>query len=79
MTHPLDTIEPIDTPERMTRARKSLGLTQPELAERLGVYVRTIQRFESGEVAIDRRTDLAMRFLIARMSANIHGTSFGSA
>lgn len=40
--------------------RQELKLTQAELAERLGVHQATISRFETGELPLDRRTELAL-------------------
>lgn len=44
----------------MREIRIKLGLTQAELAERLGVHQATISRFETGELPLDRRTELAL-------------------
>lgn len=43
--------------------RQELKLTQTELAEKLGVHQATISRFETGELPLDRRTELALRAL----------------
>lgn len=40
--------------------RKALGLTQAELAAKLGVNQATISRFESGIIDPDERTKLAL-------------------
>jgi transcriptional regulator with XRE-family HTH domain len=40
MTFPLD---------RLAALREERGLTRPELAERLGVSIRTVQRWEAGD------------------------------
>ena len=36
--------------------RKLCGMTQKELAEKSGVNIRQIQKYESGEYAIDNMT-----------------------
>lgn len=46
--------------------RRQLGLTQIEMAERLGLHQSTISRFESGELPVDKRTALAAQALLAR-------------
>lgn len=37
--------------QRMSKARKSTGLSQEEIAVKMGVRVRTVQRWESGDNA----------------------------
>jgi transcriptional regulator with XRE-family HTH domain len=49
--------------------RKALGLTQTELAERLGVTQATISRFETGEMELDNRTKLALEALRLKAAA----------
>ena len=46
--------------------RKALGLTQAELAKKLGVDHSTVSRFESGDIPLAERTLLAMEALAAR-------------
>lgn len=48
------------------QTRKALGLTQAQLAEKLGVDHSTVSRFESGEIPLSERTLLAMEALVAR-------------
>ena len=43
--------------------RKEMNLTQAELAEKLGLHQTTISRFETGEMQIDKRTQLAIEAL----------------
>lgn len=45
--------------------RDSLGLTQAQLAVKLGVTQSSVSRFETGEIIPDRRTILAMQALRA--------------
>jgi transcriptional regulator with XRE-family HTH domain len=46
--------------------RRQLGVTQVELAERLGLHQSTISRFEKGSLPLDERTRLALEALVAR-------------
>lgn len=46
--------------------RKALGLSQAEMAERLGLNQSTISRFERGELAPDKRTILAAQALFSQ-------------
>lgn len=50
----------------MRTVRGELGLTQAELATKLGLHQTTISRFETGELPIDERTELALDALKAR-------------
>ena len=45
--------------QRLTVARQYVGLTQSELAERLGVTTATVQRSESGQTKPRRTTFMA--------------------
>jgi transcriptional regulator with XRE-family HTH domain len=45
-------------------ARKALGLTQSELAEKLGLHQSTVSRFETEAMPLDERTKLALRALV---------------
>ena len=51
------------TPQEFREARHRLGLSQAKLATALGVNVRTVKRWESGDVDIPRTVELAMREL----------------
>lgn len=44
-------------------ARKTMGLTQSALAEKLGVSLRTIQYIESGDRQCELTTELAFRWI----------------
>lgn len=46
--------------------RKALGLTQAELAAKLGVDHSTVSRIESGDIPLTLRTQLAMEALVTR-------------
>jgi transcriptional regulator with XRE-family HTH domain len=40
--------------------RKNLGLSQAELADKLGVHQTSVSRFETGDLPLDKRTELAL-------------------
>ena len=46
-----DTVEPL-TPAGLIERRRALGLTQEQLAQRLGVHRVTLTRWESGVIPI---------------------------
>lgn len=46
--------------------RDMLGLTQAELAERIGMHPNSVARMERGELAISARTAAAVRLLVSR-------------
>lgn len=50
-------------------ARKALNLTQAELAEKLGVDHSAISRYETGAVAPDKRTMIALSAIFAQEKA----------
>lgn len=50
----------------MRTIRRELGLSQVELAGKLGLHQTTISRFETGELPIDERTALALDALKSR-------------
>jgi len=64
------------TPEEFRDARKQLGLTQREMAERLQVTLRQVQRLEAGENHPDGCIDVATRLLLAVAGTEI-GRRFG--
>lgn len=45
--------------------REALGLTQAEMAERLGIHQATLSRIETGAIAPDKRNLLAAKALMA--------------
>jgi len=50
-------------PAELTRIRESLKLNQAGLAKELNVQRSTVSRWESGEVAIPKVAELAVRYL----------------
>jgi DNA-binding transcriptional regulator YiaG len=58
------------TPAQIKRARERLGgLTQKELAAKLGVHWRTIQKWEGGERRPRGPALVALRLLLERAGA----------
>lgn len=49
--------------------RKALGLTQTELADKLGLNQSTISRLEKGVLPVDERTCLALEAIAARVAS----------
>lgn len=54
------TMQPTD----LRAARKAMGLTQAELADQLGLTMQFIGMMERGDKAIERRTELAVLYLV---------------
>lgn len=52
------------TPQELRHARKLLQLTQTELGEKLDMTCTSIGRMERGEQVIEKRTELAIRWLL---------------
>jgi predicted transcriptional regulator len=52
--------------DELRAARKTLGVTQVELADLLGLHQSTISRLESGALPLDGRTRLALEALTTR-------------
>jgi transcriptional regulator with XRE-family HTH domain len=46
--------------------RRALGLSQSEMAERMGLTQSSFSRFETGELPLDKRTLLAAQALLDR-------------
>lgn len=51
----------------ITAFRQAYGLTQSDLAAKLGVDQATISRLETGKLAVNKRTLLALEALKARL------------
>jgi transcriptional regulator with XRE-family HTH domain len=51
----------------LRRLRRGVRLTQTTLAELLGVTLSSVTRWERGHAMIDRRTELAIEYLLLRM------------
>jgi len=52
------------TGEELEQARRKLGLTQQQLGDELHLSRVMVGLMERGKKPIDRRTDLAMRYLL---------------
>lgn len=53
----------VDTPAKLKAERERLGLTQPQLAEALGMTRDAIARMERGDRPITRVTQMAIEHL----------------
>ena len=58
-------------PEDMKAARKSLGWTQQQLADALGMSRKAIVEMEGGKAPIEKRTELAARWITKSNSARV--------
>ena len=46
------------------KMRKLGGYSQAKLAKEMGLYIRTISRYETGELKIPKVTELALRYIV---------------
>jgi transcriptional regulator with XRE-family HTH domain len=51
-------------PTEFKKLRKSVGLSQSQLAQELGLYVRTISKYENDDLVIPKVTELALRYVV---------------
>ena len=54
------------TPKQFKAARSTLGLTQKQMAEALGLTIRQITRLEAGETPVHKQTELAVKYLMQK-------------
>ncbi len=54
------------TKDEFKRLRKSAGHTQVSLSREMGVHLRTVTRWEIGEVVIPRVVELALLYIADR-------------
>jgi transcriptional regulator with XRE-family HTH domain len=54
-----------------TQRNKSIGLSQSQLARELDLYVRTISKYETGELAISKVTELALRYVAEQVRKKV--------
>ena len=52
------------TPDELRALRKEAGLTQAALAEAIGLSRPTIVLMEGGRMPVERRTELAVRYVV---------------
>ena len=62
------------TGEALRRLRRRLGLTQLQLAERLGTRANTVYRWEAGLVGIGEVQARLLRFLAAQSRSALSST-----
>jgi DNA-binding transcriptional regulator YiaG len=51
------------TKDEFKKLRSKAGHTQATLAREMGVHLRTVTRWEIGEIAIPRVVELALRYI----------------
>ena len=51
------------------RMRKSIGYSQAKLAKEMGVTVRSITRWETGQFPIPKMAELGLRFVVHQASS----------
>ena len=51
------------TKHEFKKMRKSIGYSQAKLAQEMDLFIRTISRYETGEIAIPKVTELALRYI----------------
>ena len=54
---------PSVTKNEFKRLRKSAGHTQASLSREMGIHIRTVTRWEIGEVVIPKVVELALRHI----------------
>jgi len=57
---------PSVTKDEFKKLRKSAGHTQASLSREMGVHIRTVTRWEIGEVTVPRVVELALRYIVDR-------------
>ena len=56
-------IQPV-TKDEFKKLRKRAGHTQASIAKEMGVHIRTVTRWELGEVVIPRVVEIAVRAIV---------------
>jgi transcriptional regulator with XRE-family HTH domain len=54
------------TKQQFKMLRKTIGYSQAKLAEEMDLFIRTISRYETGELKIPKVTELAMRYIAGK-------------
>ena len=62
-------------PTEFKKLRKSVGLSQSQLARELDLYVRTISKYENNDLVIPKVTELALRYVVqqAKKKERVNG------
>ena len=53
------------TKQEFRRLRKSIGYSQARLAKEMDLFIRTISRWETGEIAVPKVAALALKYIVA--------------
>jgi transcriptional regulator with XRE-family HTH domain len=56
------------TKQEFKRLRKSIGYSQVRLAQEMDLFIRTISRYETGELTIPKTVELALRYITQQAS-----------
>ena|GEM_PF-1534299 len=57
------------TKDEFKKLRESIGYTQAKLSEEMEITIRTITRWENGEVEIPKVVELALRSIVKKETA----------
>lgn len=57
-------------PDHMKSLRKAAGMTQEKLAAEIGMTRKSINDMENGRAPIERRTELAIRYVTERQAVD---------
>ena len=57
------------TKDEFKKLRESIGYTQARLSEEMDITIRTITRWENGEVEIPKVVELALRSIVKKETA----------
>jgi DNA-binding transcriptional regulator YiaG len=60
-------------PTEFKKLRKSVGLSQSQLARELDLYVRTISKYENNDLVIPKVTELALRYVVQQAKKKERG------
>jgi len=58
------------TKDGFKKLRKSAGHTQASIAKEMGVHLRTVTRWEIGEIVIPRVVELALQYIADKVKKN---------
>jgi len=60
----------IVTPDGFRKIRESIGYSQARLAKKMDITIRTITRWETGEVPIPKTVELALEHIALKAKRN---------